>query len=299
MCIIIAKPFGVDLPTLEILENCFTSNRDGIGFAFNKTGDKPVISKGFANVKKLTRMIDTFNIGKGHNLLIHFRFATHGMKDQGNCHPFPLVHNFEDMRRLHCACDTAITHNGVFGGLPASDKYSDTMKFISGVLSSPEIINNIESPAVKELVKGYCGHSSKLAFLRAGGLTTIGGFEEDKGIYYSNTQYKPWITRSYGNTTQYCQEHQVWDNCHKDRNGQEWCYSHKRYDHCEYCLDHKTMDTCEYEKEQVSKALTFQELICDYCGVKGNDVSNAVTYDSCSKASLCDSCHALFMAGEC
>lgn len=294
MCIIVAKPTGVELPLEDIFDNCFVSNRDGIGFAFNKPGEKVVICKGFQNVKNMIKMFDTFNITKEHNLLVHFRLATHGKKDEGNCHPFPLTNDFGDMRFLHCACDTAIAHNGVFGGMKQSNTNSDTMKFISTVLASPEIISNLESKSVKELIRGYCGYSSKLAFLRVAGMTTIGDFEEDKGIFYSNSQYKSWSNRSnahYNTQTrdmEYCLEHQIWDRCKKEKGGQEYCYLHKKWDDCEWCDVHRKLDNCA----KSSKILNLTVITCESCGTKDD-----VLFDQDLKANMCPSCKTLYVGG--
>lgn len=195
MCIIVAKPTGVELPLTETLNNCVTSNRNGIGFSYSLPGQKPIINKGFFVVKTLEKAMNECGITPDHNLIIHFRFATHGKTDQGNCHPFPITDDFKSMRLLDCECECSVAHNGVFGSMPKHNQHSDTMKFISGILATPEIIGNLESKSVKELIRGYCGFGSKLAFLRRSGLTLIGDFEEDKGIYYSNTQFKGWSVR--------------------------------------------------------------------------------------------------------
>ncbi len=295
MCIIVAKPAGIDLPSEDILDNCFASNRDGIGFAFNKPGDNPIIVKGFANVKKLIKMWDTFNIKKEHNLLLHFRLATHGMKDQGNCHPFPLTNSLEDMRTLHCACDTAITHNGVFGQMNKSEKYSDTMKFVSNILASPEIISNLNTKPVVELIRGYCGFSSKLAFLRADGLSLIGDFEKDEGISYSNTQYKGWGNRwSHITPNEWCSKHMKYDSCAKEERalGKTWCYVHKDYDLCEYCDEHRIMDDCAQKARNCcgsQDVLDLRIFTCEECGTKAD-----VLYNKDLLANLCPCCSVLY-----
>lgn len=284
MCIIIAKPSGVNVPLTETLDNCFNANKDGIGFAYNLPGEDITIHKGFMNVKKLEHMLSTHQITKDHNLIIHFRFATHGKKDQGNCHPFPLTEKFDTMRILHCTCPVAIAHNGVFGGMPVSEMYSDTMKFIGGVLSSPEVINNLESKSVKELIKGYCGFGSKLAFLRPQGLSLVGNFELDEGVYYSNGQYKSFVTR----------RNDKWE---PDALGKTWCYHHDTRDFCKWCHEHNKWDECDYNKKKALDAVSdccktpiligknhFKE--CLWCTIESDNVK----YNHDAQGNLCNDC---------
>ena len=46
MCIIVSKKKGLELPTKEILRNCFNYNSDGAGIMFND-GKQVFIEKGF------------------------------------------------------------------------------------------------------------------------------------------------------------------------------------------------------------------------------------------------------------
>lgn len=295
MCIIIAKPAGVDMPTTEILNNCSLTNRDGIGFAFNKSGEIPIISKGFKNVKKLENMLNTYQIGKEHNVMIHFRLATHGKCDQGNCHPFPLAQSFDDMRLLNCSCEIAVSHNGIFGGMQASNKYSDTMKFINNILASPEVINNIESNSVKELIRGYCGLSSKLAFLKTSGFSLVGDFQEDEGIFYSNHGYKSY-GRKNGYDTSYCDEHKKWDKCEEGyrKAGKTWCYSHKVWDSCTWCYIHREWDSCEHDKKSLPIVIGNDIVLdlskkCQWC-----QSTQDVKYDKHVESYLCEECSGLW-----
>lgn len=304
MCIIAAKPTGIDLPTKDIFDSCFTSNKDGIGFAYNLPGERPTISKGMFTVKSLMENIDDHGITKEHNLVVHFRFGTHGKKDAGNCHPFPISTSFKDMRVLDCECDCAVSHNGIFGSMPRSDKYSDTMKFVGGILASPDLINNLNTPSIKELIRGYCGTSSKLSFLTKDGITNIGEWELEEGISYSNRQFKSFCNRtSYtppDEGTEYCYQHQKWDKCHKNHKNHdlEWCYNHKKYDHCRWCTDHQERDTCAYDNKntrpivipkKIYKGTTLElKIPCEWCRsvekVKYNDAQDSYLCVECTKA---------------
>ena len=299
MCIIVAKPAGTSIPLTETFDNCATSNKDGIGFAYNKTGEKPTITKGFKDVPMLLKMLEMHKVTKEHNLVIHFRLATHGKKDQGNCHPFPLSQSFEHMRELDCTCDCAVAHNGVFSSMPQSPEHSDTMKFVGGILASPEVINNLDSKPIKELVRGYCGFSSKLAFLRPQGITLIGDFELSDGVHYSNKQFESWGYRGgRHNWNEYCEIHKKYDVCYKkyEKEGKTYCYMHKVYDNCKWCTIHNKWDSCVYDKEiaeandhllvdDKGSSLLDLRSSCEWCSTKEN-----VVYNADQKSYLCGEC---------
>lgn len=295
MCIIIAKKTGVDLPTSEIFDNCYLSNRDGIGISYNLPGENPIIVKGFKNVKKLESMLNRLGITKDHNLVVHFRLATHGFKDQGNCHPFPLSGDYKSMRLLNCSCDCSVAHNGVFSEMPSHEKYSDTMKFVGGILASPGIVENLESTAVKELIRGYCGYSSKLAFLSKTGLTVIGKFEEDNGVFYSNYQYKNFGNRiayyDNNNNDTHRNNHGWGDN---NVSGQSWCHRHKAYDNCTWCGTHRVFDDCFHAEKDNKVSLLIDSKgdplmaghTCIWCQVQ--DLT--VKFHQDIEGHLCDAC---------
>lgn len=193
MCIIAIKPSGVAMPTKGILRRCWTGNSDGAGIAYKRSGENRVsIAKGFMKIKTLLNALDTLNFGVEDEVIIHFRFATHGLADAGNCHPFPLSRSIKELRTVTGEFDTVIAHNGVFGTMPCHETLSDTQKFIGGIMCSPYIKEGINDPAIQELLSGYCGTSSKLAILGTKGLVLIGEFIKDNGIFYSNNGYKAW-----------------------------------------------------------------------------------------------------------
>lgn len=191
MCIIAIKPAGVPMPSKAILKECWSGNSDGAGVAFYRPGDNAVtIEKGFMKLKKFMGYINHMDFGINDIVVMHYRYATHGLKDEGNCHPFPLTKDHKELRATMGSFPVAIAHNGVFHNMASHDTLSDTQKFISGVLANEAIINNIDNKAVQELISGYCGSSSKLAILKPNRLLMIGDFIEDNGIYYSNHGYK-------------------------------------------------------------------------------------------------------------
>lgn len=52
MCIIVAKPAGIDLPSRSTLMNCFNHNHDGAGFMY-ADGKEVTVMKGFFTFEEL------------------------------------------------------------------------------------------------------------------------------------------------------------------------------------------------------------------------------------------------------
>lgn len=231
MCIICVKPSGVPIPSYGILSECWQCNSDGAGFAYIREGSNTVIiKKGFMKLKTLNKALKELSFKENDNVIIHFRFATHGLNDAGNCHPFPLSHSTDDLRAVQWQGDIAIAHNGVFGNMPCHETLSDTQKFISGVLCNPVIKDNFDNKAVQELILGYCGSSSKLAILRPSGILLIGKFIEDKGLYFSNNGFKKTV---YNYPTNQYPSNSYYEN--------KGFFGHMNYDNIDLPLD---VDEC-------------------------------------------------------
>ena len=124
MCIAIAKNSGIKCPSLDTLRNCWDSNPNGAGFAFNDAG-RVVIKKGFMTWNdfqtawlRYSKRYDFDNRG----VLIHFRISTHGGTNPQNTHPFPVISDTGMMQKSECVCDYAAIHNGIIS-LTSSQAY--------------------------------------------------------------------------------------------------------------------------------------------------------------------------------
>ena len=190
MCIIAVKPSGVKNPKTEWLHNCEKINRDGIGIAFLKAGiNEVVIKKDFLNSQALAEFIEK-NIRLEDTLMIHFRLATHGLKDIGNRHPFPISTDKSLLRKPNLITDFAVAHNGIISCLPRHHKFSDTQKFVLSILSDKNIKEGLGTKAIDILISEFLGND-KLAILKYDGtLLMYGDFLIDEGIYFSNNGYK-------------------------------------------------------------------------------------------------------------
>ena len=196
MCIAIAKPIGAKCPSLSVLRNCWDSNDDGAGFAFNDNG-VVVIRKGFMTWDafesawlKYSKKYDFTSKG----VLIHFRISTSMTVTPENTHPFPLVADTSYLQKPESKADYAVIHNGIISMTAAKARQerttSDTLVFVRDYLSL--IAQNrawFRRPANIELIEKLI--DSKMAILNAAGdIIMTSGFTEDNGVFYSNSTYK-------------------------------------------------------------------------------------------------------------
>jgi len=189
MCIIVSKKKGVEIPSMKVLAQCFKNNPDGSGYAFYRDGQVH-IKKGFMSFEKMKKDLVIDKIKTSENAIYHFRFATHGLMDGGNCHPFPLSSSKRMLRKKYLDTDIAVAHNGQFHDMPDDDVLSDTMKYIKLYLSFDNIVNNIRGKEVEKMLKERCGNSSRLVFLDSIGIQMVGTWQKVGGLYYSNGGYR-------------------------------------------------------------------------------------------------------------
>lgn len=208
MCIAIYKPIGVEVPTEAILKNCFDSNKDGAGMAWNSNGHVH-IKKGYMTFESF---LEAFKFNNEHynfkecGLLLHFRIHTHGANNASMTHPFPMSSDNGQLEKTDIVSDYAIVHNGIIH-LTSTASYnaslSDTATFIRDYLTliakNPGWFTN---DADKKLIETLIGASSnRMAILNSEGqILGMGStWTEDNGIFYSNESFKDYYTR-YGKT---------------------------------------------------------------------------------------------------
>lgn len=180
MCIIVYIPYNVEIPDDDILMNCWANNPDGAGLMYRR-GHQVVIEKGMMTVDSLLDKIDKMRKMKNRDdLCLHFRFATHGLKNEGNTHPFPITHKIAELTATDITCKMGVAHNGIIQMiLPKNSQLSDTMHFIKKIDGRP--MAHIKS-ALKKSRSKYCLMTGK-------DTTLIGKFTKEDGIYYSNDSF--------------------------------------------------------------------------------------------------------------
>lgn len=210
MCIIVAKYKNVDLPSKEILKNCFERNNDGAGFSYFGNDNLVHIKKGFMSFNEFYNKlmeVDKTDHLKDKNVIIHFRISTSGLVDVGNCHPYPLTKKVDYLRATNLKCKMAIAHNGIISKYNKKDNIlNDSQLFIQNVLCEFYKLDNdfTNNEFIMSIIKDLIG-TSKLAFINEKGeMKLLGDFVKDNGVYYSNSTYKsynyyPYYKYNYNN----------------------------------------------------------------------------------------------------
>lgn len=195
MCIIVYKPHSIEVG-LDLLEDCWSVNRDGAGLMFAEDG-KLKVAKGFMKWRDFKKYFKKFGKDRMTALpmTFHFRIATHGSVGPANCHPF-LIHD-----------GLGFAHNGIISevNIPKESDISDTEAFAQQYLASLNhslvgglTINHLAAPnryggtPINKLLGRFIG-GSKLMFMDATGDTAIvnesSGVWENE-IWFSNRTYK-------------------------------------------------------------------------------------------------------------
>jgi Glutamine amidotransferases class-II len=177
MCMAIYKPTGKQIKR-KYLKNAFNANPHGCGIAWVENGEINIL-KGMWTFDKFWA---EYQAREKHPMLIHFRFATHGEKNETNCHPFMLNGG-----------QFAMIHNGVLPIAQTIEHLSDTGNFCELVLNPLLKTVQPDNPALRYLIEQTIGKNNKIAVIDVSGNATIyneGAGHWHKGVWYSNDGYK-------------------------------------------------------------------------------------------------------------
>ena len=130
MCVIIIKDAGTRIVKKDI-ENAWLSNPDGAGIAV-VDGDETWMSKGYRSADEL---YDDLRQLQHDDVVIHLRYATHGIKSLELCHPFVISEDTDIATQLYCkTSEQVLCHNGILAGF-GDHLESDTLQFVRDVLA--------------------------------------------------------------------------------------------------------------------------------------------------------------------
>jgi glutamine amidotransferase len=174
-------------PQRKDLENASCNNPHGFGYAII-AGDKIITGKGMSSRKVINEFLEVRKQHPGGYAMFHARYATHGVKNEQNCHPF-MVGGRED---------TYLAHNGVLDiKINNGDKRSDTRVFAEDMLPKIGGVSSLDDDNILKMVEKWSS-GSKLAIFTLDPsakydcyiINEDAGHWDNAGMWWSNSTYK-------------------------------------------------------------------------------------------------------------
>jgi glutamine amidotransferase len=178
------------------------SNPHGFGFAID-TGDGIISERSMSAKKSIARFLELREQYPNGYAMWHARYATHGVKNELNCHPFRVGSG---------EYDTYLAHNGVLDiHIPKDDKRSDTRIMAEELLPRLGGVSALDDDYVYDMISAW-SRGSKIAVMTNDPsalykiyiINESAGSWDDKGIWWSNSSHKPVVstprTESYSHT---------------------------------------------------------------------------------------------------
>ena len=186
MCVIAIRPKGVEFDDKcrEWIINCAASNPDGAGVMYSD-GEQVHWHKGFMGENAAEKTIEYIEkIPSENQMVLHYRIGTHGKKDEGTTHPFPLWCGDDAVKETEGIAPAVLMHNGIISQMPHKSDFSDTQQLVQYLNKIPEL-NLSQLPYILSLTDG-----GLYAVLAPNRLITVGDFEEEEnGWMFSNNSY--------------------------------------------------------------------------------------------------------------
>lgn len=148
MCVlVVCKPNHT--PTKEELTQGACKNPHGFGFAII-ADDKIISERSMSYKKSIARFLELREQYPDGYAMWHARYATHGVKNEANCHPFKVGDS--DL--------TYLAHNGILDvDIPQGDKRSDTRVFAEDILPRIGGVSALDDGTIWNMVSSWASGS--------------------------------------------------------------------------------------------------------------------------------------------
>ena len=190
-------------PSKDELTAGACKNPHGFGFAID-TGSGIISERSMSAKKSISRFLELREQYPNGYAMWHARYATHGVKNELNCHPFKIAGEH----------DTYLAHNGMLDiVIPKDDKRSDTRILAEELLPRLGGVSALDDDYVYDMI-GSWARGSKIAVMTNDPsaqykiyiINESAGSWDDKGVWWSNNSHKPTPT-----ITTYTDEPSVYD----------------------------------------------------------------------------------------
>lgn len=178
MCVIIAKPKGVDPLKREYFENAWAHNSQGGGVVWKEDNGEVMMQKGFMDKDTFLAKLDEIN-KKDTAFIAHFRIKSVGEVNPENTHPFAMSH-------------VTFAHNGTISSIKPIEGKTDSETFGLWFLKDRSMKWIKDNSLLLELALG----TSKFALMdnKTGEIFVLNreyGQERD-GAWFSNSSAFPY-----------------------------------------------------------------------------------------------------------
>ena len=198
MCLlVVASPNST--PKKKDLECASCNNPHGFGFAVI-TPNGIVTGRGMSAKKIIKQFLEVRKEFPNSYAMFHARYATHGVKNDENCHPFQVPSNPQ----------TYLAHNGILDiVIKAGDRRSDTRIFAEDTLPSMGGVTALDDPHVWTMISKWSLGSKIVVFTLDPAakdqcyiINESSGHWDNEGMWWSNNGYKPatWSSSTYFST---------------------------------------------------------------------------------------------------
>lgn len=193
MCLLVVCSPG-SIPSKADLQRGACANPHGYGFAMIVDG-KIHTYRTMSAKKAVNKFLEMRTLHPDGYAIWHARYATHGVKNEANCHPF----------QVGADTDTVLAHNGVLDThIEPGDRRSDTRIFAEDTLPKLGGVTALDDENIYIMVSKWA-KGSKIAVLTVNPqakhqcylINEDAGDWDDAGIWWSNSSYKPYVPSKY------------------------------------------------------------------------------------------------------
>ena len=186
MCLLVVSSPN-STPRKKDLECASCNNPHGFGYAVI-AGNKIITGKGMSSKKVIKEFLEVRKKYPNSYAMYHARFATHGVKNDDNCHPF----------KVGGSNLTYLAHNGILPvDIPANDMRSDTRIFAEDILPAMGGVKALDSTNLYRMIEGWAS-GSKIAVFTLDPVAEYDcyiinedlGHWDNAGNWWSNDTYK-------------------------------------------------------------------------------------------------------------